>query len=161
MSEILTEDILSRFESCAVSYINKNRMVVNVAADDVVDLLQFLKERGYNYLALMSCVDWIEEGEFELVYQIGKIVEPLRIMVKTRISREKAEFKTVMHIFKNAQVYEREIHELFGIYFDGNDNLTHLFLEDWQKYFPFRKDFDSRKYVKETFESITAPEDGR
>jgi len=105
-------------------------------------------------------VDWIEEKEFELVYILtaypGKdeFTGREHVILKTRISRERAEFKTIIPIFRNAEPYEREIHELFGINFEGHPRLTHLLLEREYEIPPFRKDFDTRKYVEEVFDKI-------
>ncbi len=161
MSKDLAKDIVSNFEDTGVSFINKYRMVIQTPEKELIRILNYLKDRGYNYLALMSCVDWLDENVFELVYHIGKIEEALKIIVKTRIPRENPVFKTVMNIFKNAQIYEREIHELFGINFEGNPDLQPLFLDEWQKFHPFRKDFDSRKYVEQTFNRIPAVEENK
>lgn len=48
-------------------------------------------------------------------------------------------------------MHEREIWELFGIIFDGNAMLKPLFLEKWNGPPPFRKEFDWKKFVKETY----------
>ena len=68
-------------------------------------------------------------------------------------------FKTVTAIFPNAEPYERELHELFGILFEGHPRLTPLFLEREYKIPPFRKDFDTRRYVEEVFDEIPSVED--
>jgi NADH-quinone oxidoreductase subunit C len=56
-------------------------------------------------------------------------------------------------VFRHAQTYEREIHEMYGVFFEGNARLTPLFLEHWRGPPPMRRDFDTRKYVEETFGS--------
>ena len=84
--------------------------------------------------------------------------ERLHIILKTRIPREKPQFKTVIGIFPNAEPYEREIHELYGINFEGHPRLTPLLLERNYEIPPFRKDFDTRKYVKDFFDNIPSIE---
>jgi len=117
-------------------------------------------------LALISCVDWIEENQFELVYILTPYMqsneeytnrEKVHLIVKTRISRENPQFETVIGIFLNAEPCEREIHELFGIIFEGHKRLTPLFLDRWKEIPPFRKDFDTRKYVKFFFADEQTP----
>jgi len=116
----------------------------------------------------LSCVDWIEENEFELIYILSAYMEndqeynekeKKTILVKTRIARERSEFITVINIFENAEPYERELHELFGINFEGHPRLTPLLLERDYEIAPFRKDFDTRKYVKEVFDKIPTIEE--
>jgi len=140
-----------------VNILEETRLTATAPKDAVLSILSFLKNKGYDHLALISCVDWIEEKEFELVYVLTSYSEKDRkehIILKTRILRKKPEFKTVISVFKNAEPYERELHELFGINFEGNERLTPLFLERDYKIPPFRKDFDTREYVKETFDKI-------
>ena len=40
---------------------------------------------------------------------------------------------------------------MFGVEFQGNPDLSPLFLEDWEGPPPFRKDFDWRAYVREKY----------
>ncbi len=68
------------------------------------------------------------------------------ILVKTRIPRDNPVQDTLLPLWDQAQTYEREIHEMFGIKFEGNPRLTPFILEDWEGIPPMRKDFDSRKY---------------
>ncbi|MFO7891061.1 MAG: NADH-quinone oxidoreductase subunit C [bacterium] len=162
----LKKKIESSFNNIKIN-ITGNEMVINIAKNGIVSILSFLKNIGYEHLALISCVDLIEENELELVYILSAYMEndqeftekeKRNIIVKTRIPRDKANFMTVIDIFENAEPYERELHELFGIYFQGHPRLTPLFLELEYKIPPFRKDFDTRKFVKDFFEDIPAVE---
>lgn len=117
------------------------------------DILKFLKEKiGFDHLSDVTCVDYIDEGEFELIYHLWSHPKKMRCNVKVRIPRNSPVAPTVMNIWAGAQVHERENHELFGVKFEGNDDLAPLFLEDWDEIPPFRKDFDTREYVKKELE---------
>ena len=160
--EKLKEEILSTFKGVQISIPEDNKLVITTKKEQILNILSFLKDKGYDYLTLISCIDWINDKEFELVYILASYSEEKRkehIILKTRILREKSEFKTVIPVFENAEPYEREIHELFGINFEGHPRLTHLFLERDYKIPPFRKDFNTREYVKEFFEKIPFVED--
>ncbi|HDM78045.1 MAG TPA: NADH-quinone oxidoreductase subunit C [Deltaproteobacteria bacterium] len=164
----LKETLESAFSDLQVSIPEDDRLTIIAPKDAVLSILSFLKSKGYEHLALVSCVDWIEEEEFELIYILSAYMqkddeytdkEKTNIILKTRISREKPECTTVIPIFKNAEPYERELHELFGIHFEGHPRLTPLFLEREYKIPPFRKDFDTREYVKKVFDEIPFVED--
>lgn len=170
MDEHIKERLESTFKSVEVTIAEDTRIIVNVKKDHVLAVLRFLKDRKFEHLALISCVDWIEEEEFELVYILTDYMqngekdterERLHLIVKTRIPRQKPLFETVMGVFSNAEPYEREIHELFGIKFEGHQRLIPLFLEREYEIPPFRKDFDTRKYVDETFGSIPSVENNK
>jgi len=165
---LLKEELESVFKELSVNIIEDTRITVTAKKGQVLAVLRFLKDKGFEHLALISCVDWIDENEFELVYILAPYMqnneeytdkEKVDLIVKTRISREKPQFETVIGIFPNVEPYEREIHELFGIKFEGHPRLTPLLLEREYEIPPFRKDFDTRKYVEEVFEKIPFAED--
>ena len=168
MNELIKKELESTFENILVIMPENSRLIVTAQKDQVMSILSFLKNKRFNHLALVSCVDWIEEKEFELVYIITSYLHDndeygdknrLHIIIKTRISREDPKVISVIPIFENAEPYEREIHELFGLHFEGHPRLTPLFLEGDYEIPPFRKDFDTREYVKEVFDKIPFVED--
>lgn len=157
--KLLRENLIASFENIQVEIHDEQQVIVGCNEDLVLVVLSFLKSRGYDHLALVSCIDWIKDSEFELVYILSAYTEnrelgKMNILVKTRISREKSEFKTVTDIFENAEPYERELHELYGIYFKEHPRLIPLLLEREYEIPPFRKDFDTRKYVSEIFDQV-------
>lgn len=168
MSTSLKDKLQSTFGDIEIAAPEDDRMVLIARKDAILSILSFLKSEGYEHLGLVSCVDWIEEKEFELVYILSAYIpesgehsdkEKKNIILKTRISRENPQFITVIPIFENAEPYERELHELFGIHFKGHPRLTPLLLEREYTLPPFRKDFDTRQYVKEVFDRIPPVED--
>jgi NADH-quinone oxidoreductase subunit C len=161
VSESLKQRLKSTFEDVRVVALDDNRMSITAQGASVPAILMFLKDAGFDHLALISAVDYIEDNEFELCYILTCYMQgqdsegqDLHIILKTRISRENPNFQTVIGIYPNAEPYERELHELFGISFKGHPRLTPLFLERDYKIPPFRKDFDTRKYVEDTFDNI-------
>ena len=163
MNTSLKEKLESIFTDLAVTVDDDTAFIVTAKKERVLSILAYLKDVGFDHLALVSCVDWIDEGEFELVYILSPYMkndetytgkEKLQVILKARIPRGKPEFQTVTHIFENAEPYERELHELYGISFEGHKRLIPLFLEREYEIPPFRKDFDTRKYVEKVFGSI-------
>ena len=168
MNKSLKEKLESTFKDIKIAIPEDSRIAVTAENHSVLAILRFLKDAGFNHLALLSAVDWIEDNVFELCFILTSYMQNddeytdsqrLHIILKTRIPREKPQFKTVTGIFPNAEPYEREIHELFGIKFEGHKRLTPLLLEREYEIPPFRKDFDTRKYVQEAFEKIPFVED--
>ena len=166
MNNSIKEQLVEAFDGIQVNTGNHG-MILNTMKESVMSVLSFLKNHGYNHLGLVSCVDWIDDNEFELVYVLSAYMlkdnehtdkEKMNIILKTRIPRERASFLSVIPVFENAEPYEREIHELFGIHFEGHPRLIPLLLEREYEIPPFRKDFDNREYVKKTFDSIPSVE---
>jgi len=131
----------------------KRRIHVKINQEEVESLAKFLKKNGFDHLSFITCVDWIEEGKFELVYGLHSYEKKVVVLIKTLISRENPSQKTLMHLWEQARTYEREIHEMFGVFFEGNPRLIPFILEDWKGIPPMRKDFDSRKYSQYIYDT--------
>ena len=126
----------------------ERRVEFKVPSDRIHEFLELASEK-FEMLMQISTVDWLKEGEFELVYQLWSVSESVHAFVRTRIPRENAKMPTVMDIWPVAETYERESHEFFGIIFEGNPRLGPFILEprEYEKH-PFRKDFNMLGYVK-------------
>jgi NADH-quinone oxidoreductase subunit C len=161
----LRQKLEATFKDIRTAIPQESRITVTAENHSILAILRFLKDAGFDHLALVSAVDHIEDNEFELCYILTCYTEnrnfegqSLHIILKTRISREEPNFQTITGIYPNAEPYEREIHELFGIKFEGHPRLTPLLLERDYDIPPFRKDFDTRKYVKDLFDNIPSIE---
>jgi len=73
-------------------------------------------------------------------------------MVEISISRENSELPTLLNLFSQAEVMERDLHEMYGIKFSGNPTLFDFALENWNHTPPLRREFDTLAYVNEHFE---------
>ena len=135
-----------------------NQVEVKAEAAALVSLLTLMKTSGFEHLSNILAVDWIKEGEFELVYNLFSYSQRLHITLKIRVDRDTARAPTILGLWPQAQVYEREIHEFFGIVFDGNPNLEPFFLHNWQDAPPLRKDFDTEEYSKLAYGFLEEPD---
>lgn len=148
----ITSLLKSKFPDSLLNVVSEDKRIsLLVKKEELYQILSQLKDTGFNHLSDVTAVDYIDEQEFELIYHLWSHREKIRAIVKVRISRESPTVKSIVDLWTGAQIHEREDHELFGINFEGNPNLSPLFLEDWEEMPPFRKDFDTRKYVKEKY----------
>ena len=150
--EALQEKLEARFADTKARVPRSQRVAVSLPLDKVSTVLMWLKDEGYHQLTLITCVDWIEEGQFELVYHVASHANGIHVMLKARVDREKPVALSVSSLYENAQPYEREIHEFFGVDFTGNDKLTPLYLDDWKEIPPMRRDFDTLAYSKRKYD---------
>ncbi|MCK4777787.1 MAG: NADH-quinone oxidoreductase subunit C [Actinomycetia bacterium] len=118
----------------------------------IPQLLTFLKNSEFKHLSAVSAIDRIKNKKFELIYNIFSYTLKVRILISVLIERKNPEIDTILSIWPQAQRYEQEIHEFFGIDFPGNPELKGLFLHNWQDIPPLRKDFDTEKYSRAAFE---------
>lgn len=143
------EEIQSTF-AVEGSVQRKGRVWVSVEPSTLRTICRWLKDHGFVHLSAVSATDWVEEKQYELTYHTWSYEDRMLVTVKTMIDRENPIIDSVVPIWEeNAQIHERELHELFGILFEGNADLAPLFLEDWEGPPPFKKDFNWREYVRE------------
>ena len=150
--QALKEKLEARFANVQAYVQRSQRVVVSLPQEELGTLLMFLKDEGYHQLTLISCVDWLEEGQFELVYHVSSHATGIHVMTKVRISRENPVMLSMMKVYEIAQPYEREIHEFFGVDFTGNDDLAPLYLDDWKDLPPMRRDFDTTAYAERVYD---------
>ncbi|HOK87931.1 MAG TPA: NADH-quinone oxidoreductase subunit C [Fervidobacterium sp.] len=150
--EKVFDELKSMFGGCEVVQIDERQYKLIVPSDKTLGMLTYLKSIGYSHLSIITCVDWIEEKKFELVYILFNWSNGVTFLVSTFIDRDKPIFYTVKDMWPTAEYYERDVHEFFGVEFEGNENCKKpLMLELWNDLPPLRKDFDPLKYSKEHF----------
>lgn len=131
--------------------IDEREAKIEVKNEQTLNVLAFLKGNGYSHLSLLTAVDWIKENKFEIVYILFSWENGGKFIISTKIDRDDAKFVTVKNLWPTARFYEREVHEFFGIKFEGNDDMKPMFLENWDDLPPLRKDFDPFEYSKKKF----------
>ncbi len=131
---------------------SKKRVSIQADKKNVSSILLYLKnQKGFQHLNHISCVDWIEANEFELVYIVWNPKTKITVLVHTRIDREKPVMENIDTIWDQANTYEREFREMFGIEFPGLVGAKEFILEDWDNLPPMRKDFNSQQYAIDTY----------
>ena len=121
------------------------------AIDRVARQLREHPSLQFQVLAELTAADyWPVEPRFEVVYHFvsmgpdalgAGVLAPQRLRVKVRVSGDLARLPTIVGIYPNANWYEREVFDLFGIAFEGHPDLRRILMpEDWEG-FPARKDY--------------------
>ncbi len=140
----------------------QKRVHLRTNTESIESVLLFLKEKmGYLHMSHMSCVDWIEENRFELVYILWHPQDKINVLVKVDVDRMNPVAPNIDYIWPQANTYEREIREMYGIQFTGLVGRQELILEDWDDMPPMRRDFDTLQYVMENFKFRPGREDAQ
>jgi NADH-quinone oxidoreductase subunit C len=128
------------------------RVRVDVGADALPALLEMLKGKlGYIHLTAISCVDWPQTDQIELVYHVWSHETKTMVSAHILIDGEPAIYVSVYDIYTPAGFFERDIHEMYGVHFHGAPNLTKFILTSWDGPPPMRKSFDTEAHVEETY----------
>lgn len=94
-----------------------------------------------------------KQYRFAVVYNLMSLVNNYRIRVKCFLKEEDLTIPSVVTIWPAANWYEREIFDLFGIYFSDHPNLKKLLTDYDFKGHPFRKDFSVGGDLEVRFDS--------
>ncbi len=152
----ISDRILERFgDRVESTFIKPGRIGIKAGRDDVHSVAEFIRDDlSYDHVESVSGVDYVADGEIEVVYHIGSYtddsLENQIIALSTRAQREDdpipggdaTRLPTLRDVFYSVEFHEREIFEMFGVYFEGHpDNRRLLLPEDWADLPPLRKDF--------------------
>ncbi len=80
--------------------------------------------------------------ELEVVYDFNAYDEFCRVVIRTRVPRDKPELPTISTVYPAAHWHERETHDFFGIKFVGHPYLVPLLLPEDADFHPLLKDFN-------------------
>jgi len=115
---------------------------INIPADKMLEFMEKLRsEHAFDMLKSHTCVDWIDEGIFELITLFFSTTHLQHIWISTTIPRDNPVIHSLSSIWPIAEFQEREVYDLFGVQYAGNSDLRRLFLDDDWQGFPLRKDY--------------------
>ena len=120
----------------------RGRAAIHVAPHGVVDVLEFLRGRGYTFLASVHGLDyWPQEPRLGVHYELLDMRAVDRITVKTRVPVASPVLPSVTPEWPTADFQEREAYDMFGVLFEGHPDLRRILMpEDYEGY-PQRRDF--------------------
>ncbi len=152
----ISDKIVEKFgDKIEVGFVKEDRVRINVGKENVHDVAEFIRDAlNYDHVESVSGVDYPQDNEIEVVYHIGSYSESSLarqiLVLATRAPRETnpipgndaTRLPTLRDIFYSVEFHEREVFEMFGVFFEGHpDNRRLLLPEDWADLPPLRKDF--------------------
>jgi NADH-quinone oxidoreductase subunit C len=119
------------------------QVTVAIALDAVLEICRTAKEKlGYGFLVDLTAVDWQtrEGSRFDVIYWLHRHSDSSRLRLKVRIA-EGAELPSVTSVWKTANWMEREVFDMFGVYFKDHPSLERILTWEGFNGHPLRKDF--------------------
>ena len=152
----IADKIVEKFGTkIKVAFVKPDRVRINVGRDDIKEVAEFTRDvLNFDHAESVSGVDYPQDKEIEVVYHLGSYTDSSLsrqiLVLATRAQREEnpipgndaTKLPSLREIFYSVEFHEREIFEMFGVYFQGHpDNRRLLLPEDWADLPPLRKDF--------------------
>ncbi|MFL1916074.1 NADH-quinone oxidoreductase subunit C/D [Plesiomonas shigelloides] len=164
-------ELISRFgrEMFTLQESKTGMPVIWLPKSALVDVISFLKKipKPYNMLYDLHAVDerlrthreQLVAQDFTVFYHLLSVERNSDVLLKVALSEKSLTLPSITSIFSNANWYEREVWDLFGITFTGHPHLTRIMMpKSWQGH-PLRKDFPARATEFDPFALDVAKQD--
>ena len=131
--------------------ISGGQIILRTTPSALVNLLTSLRDdvvASFNQLSDLTAVDYPDRPErFEMVYQLLSMKNNIRLRVLMPIDEGQA-VPSIVGLFSAANWAEREVWDMFGIFFAGHPDLRRLLTDYGFEGHPLRKDFPLTGHVE-------------
>ena len=146
-------------------------LTFTVTRDGLVEAARIARDQfGYQQLMEIAGVDYPQRAErFEVDYHLLSITENHRIRLKVTTSEE-VPVPSLTGLWPVAGWLEREVFDMYGVAFSGNNDLRRILTDYGFEGYPQRKDFPLTGYVelryseaekRVVYEPVNLPQDFR
>ena len=114
----------------------------------LLDIAGFLRkqELGFNNLHCVTAIDRVER--VELVYIFYSLEKQHTVTIKVYLSPDDLKIESLAALWKSADWFEREVYDLFGVYFLNHPDLRRILTPyNWVVH-PLRKNFTRPDFIK-------------
>ncbi|KAL8990728.1 MAG: hypothetical protein Q9177_000691 [Variospora cf. flavescens] len=129
----------------------KDELTIYIPPSGVIPVISFLKYHTaaeYTMVADITAVDYpTREARFEVVYNLLSVRHNSRIRVKT-YADEATPVPSITSLYDGANWYEREVYDLYGVFFVGHPDLRRIMTDYGFDGHPLRKDFPLTGYTE-------------
>ncbi|WP_085900294.1 NADH-quinone oxidoreductase subunit C [Kiloniella majae] len=138
-------------EAVTGSELINDELVIWAKSDTLLEVIKFLRDNQncqFRQLVELTAVDYpSREDRFELVYCLLSLTHNQRIKIKFSTSDE-TPVESVTGLFSSAIWYEREVWDMYGIFFANHPDLRRMLTDYGFEGHPLRKDFPLTGYVE-------------
>jgi NADH-quinone oxidoreductase subunit C len=129
---------------------DRNELTIVVAREALREACAILRDGAttkFDFLSDLTCADWYPtEPRFHVVYHLLSFSRKERVRIKVKLTGSDPNVESVTSLWPGANLFEREVFDLFGIRFNGHPNLRRIMMpDDWDGH-PLRKDYPVEGY---------------
>ncbi len=129
----------------------RKELTVRMRAADLLPVMRTLRDDpklAFVCLIDICGVDWPNrEKRFDVVYHLLSPTQNMRVRVKVETD-EATPVPSLVDVYPAADWYEREVYDLYGVFFDGHPDLRRILTDYGFEGHPLRKDFPLTGYVE-------------
>jgi len=122
-------------------------LVLLIEPARLLEVVRTLKDTlGFDMFLDVTAVDWPErEPRFDVAWHLYSTRQHVRVRIKARVSVRDPAVDSLTGLYGSARYMERECHDMYGIVFQGNDDLRPILLYEGFVGHPLRKDYPKQK----------------
>lgn len=150
------EDLKDHIEASLGDAVNSvdisfGEITVHARRAEIVKVISFMRDDPicrYSSLIDIAGADYPgRERRFEVIYHMLSMSHNTRIRIKA-MTDETIPMPSITSLFPNADWYEREAFDMYGISFDGHPDLRRILTDYGFEGHPLRKDFPLSGFVE-------------
>lgn len=134
--------LLERFTAQASEF--RGDVTLTLAPEHIVEACKLLRDEfDFEVLVEQTAVDYWpqEEPRFHVVYGLRSLRHNLILMLRVPLNGNAPTLPTIEGVYANANWFERELWDMFGIRSEGHSDLRRILMPyDWEGH-PLRKDY--------------------
>ena len=154
-ADVQTHPVVRRLEDLSPSLVEdgqifRGELTLKISAGRLRTAAEMLRddaELSFKYLSDLTALDHYPlEPRFETIYHLYSIEHNHRVRLKVSLPGDDPRVDSLVQVWPGATAFEREVFDLFGIYFTSHPYLMRILLpEDWEGH-PLRKDYPTEGY---------------
>jgi NADH/F420H2 dehydrogenase subunit C len=144
--------LLKIFKNIKVEVVVETNLIkLYVPHTYLLNVLRFLRDSSvcsFKLLMDITAVDYPHRSErFEVIYNLLSVKYNARILVITSVD-ELTPLVSITSLYNSAGWYEREVYDMFGIFFINHPDLRRILTDYGFEGYPLRKDFPLTGYTE-------------
>lgn len=143
---------LNRIHPIEKKLVSSSKGLIRIKSEEIRETASIIKSNLDGVIGETVVGVDLQNKQFELIYFFWSLMNKVMIDIRTRVEGDNPAIDSICDIFPGLDWHEREIHEMFGVKFNGHPNMNLLILPDeLEGAYPLRKSFQvSRERVKES-----------
>jgi NADH-quinone oxidoreductase subunit C len=140
MTDTLIDALQGQYERAWDSF---GMTVLDITLEQLLPLVRRLRDEfGFALFLDVTAIDHLaREPRFELVYHFLNPHQQRRMRLKLPLGEHDLVVPSLTGLYGSAGFMEREVHDMYGVRFDGNEDLRPILLYEGFVGHPLRKDY--------------------
>lgn len=116
---------------------------IRVRKEEVRNIARILKDHSELEYKNIIDITGVDMGEkIEVIYMLQSVRKNRRIRIKSEVENKDLEIETIVDIFRGAEWSEREVYDMFGVYFKNHGDMRRILTDYGFKGNPLRKEYN-------------------